>query len=238
MNLASAATPPVASIARLRAAPIGSKVSMDVSLNYALNESQTYSPIGNLGLPMTFGDRLKKARLANDLKQDQVAEFFVPKVDRVAVSNWENGRGMPQADKLKILCRRLGVSADYLLGLVPDNKACAALPQDAMEVAQKWSDLPAFLAHTIKKRLDNTHAYSQQLSPLFREKVFGRIPQGEEYRALEAEFVRGMKELLSVKPEGAQNDIRRFTAEENCRREGPPDPMPARAPAKSTKRHT
>lgn len=85
-------------------------------MSYDNAGSQAYEDLGKLCLLMTtFGQRLKEARERAKLTQDQVAQFFDPPVKRESVSNWENDRHMPEADKLQILIRRLRADANYLV---------------------------------------------------------------------------------------------------------------------------
>jgi len=59
-----------------------------------------------------FGRRLRQARDAKAISQDHVATWF--DIDRASVASWELGSTLPSADKLPVICRRLGVSLDYL----------------------------------------------------------------------------------------------------------------------------
>ncbi|MEA4861078.1 MAG: helix-turn-helix domain-containing protein [Sphaerochaeta sp.] len=63
---------------------------------------------------MQFNEKLRSARLASGLTQEQLAEKVF--VSRVTVSKWETGRGYPNLDSLKQLSRLFGISLDELLG--------------------------------------------------------------------------------------------------------------------------
>lgn len=86
-----------------------------LSVAYAHIGSQALHRISKMRLRMSFGKRLRQARVRAGLSQDAVGQFFDPPVSRVNVSNWENDRYMPESDKLPRLARGLRVSADYLL---------------------------------------------------------------------------------------------------------------------------
>ena len=79
-----------------------------------------------------FGMRLKAAREAKDLTQQQVADKF--DVKKATVSAWENGVGVPDALRLRQLAKLYGVSADALLW---EN----ALSNEAMQVAADFDSL-------------------------------------------------------------------------------------------------
>lgn len=61
-----------------------------------------------------IGERLKKLRLGNCLRQDQVARLV--RVERSAVSLWENGLRQPSYQTLVRLADVYGVTTDFLLG--------------------------------------------------------------------------------------------------------------------------
>lgn len=63
---------------------------------------------------MSFGKLLREARDRMGLTQDDVGAFFDPPANRVAVSNWERDRNLPDSDKLPILARRLKLSLDLI----------------------------------------------------------------------------------------------------------------------------
>jgi transcriptional regulator with XRE-family HTH domain len=67
----------------------------------------------------TFADRLRTARAKAGLTQAQLG-LGMGKDDsdlgKGAVSSWEVGASTPSSSQLALICRRLGVSADYLLG--------------------------------------------------------------------------------------------------------------------------
>ena len=69
---------------------------------------------------MSFADRLKEARRACDLSQEDLAEQLA--VSRQAVGKWEQGQAYPEVEKLLALCAVLNVSLDALMAdeLPPD----------------------------------------------------------------------------------------------------------------------
>ncbi len=62
---------------------------------------------------MTFGEKLKKARVETGYTQEELANILT--VSRAAIAKWESGRGMPDVANLKIMAGALNVSVDYLL---------------------------------------------------------------------------------------------------------------------------
>lgn len=63
---------------------------------------------------MSFGDRLKKARKAKKLTQDQVAKIVG--IDFTTISKYENDHSEPDYETLKRLAQIYEVSIDSLLG--------------------------------------------------------------------------------------------------------------------------
>jgi transcriptional regulator with XRE-family HTH domain len=62
---------------------------------------------------MTFGEKLKKARIEAGYTQNELANKLT--VSRAAIAKWESDRGMPDVTNLKAIAEALSVSIDYLL---------------------------------------------------------------------------------------------------------------------------
>jgi transcriptional regulator with XRE-family HTH domain len=62
---------------------------------------------------MTFGEKLKKARMDAGYTQNDLATKLT--VSRAAIAKWEGDRGMPDVTNLKAIAEALSVSIDYLL---------------------------------------------------------------------------------------------------------------------------
>jgi transcriptional regulator with XRE-family HTH domain len=62
---------------------------------------------------MTFGEKIKKARIEAGYTQDELANKLT--VSRAAIAKWESDRGMPDVTNLKAMAEALSVSVDYLL---------------------------------------------------------------------------------------------------------------------------
>lgn len=74
---------------------------------------------------MELNERIASVRKAAGLTQEQLGELAG--VSRQAVSKWESGQAVPDALTLAALCRKLHVSADYLLlGVDPEQSAGSA----------------------------------------------------------------------------------------------------------------
>lgn len=65
-----------------------------------------------------FGDRLRRARQEKGLTGESLGKGAGEKgkdASKQSVADWEHDRHYPKADQLRIICIRLGVSADHLL---------------------------------------------------------------------------------------------------------------------------
>ncbi len=62
---------------------------------------------------MTLADKLKEARKNAGFTQIELAEKLC--VSRQAVTKWENGKGIPDVDNLRMIAKVLNVSIDFLL---------------------------------------------------------------------------------------------------------------------------
>lgn len=77
----------------------------------------------------TFGARLAEARRAAGLTQAQLGEGLGGDgrdLQKATVSSWEVGASQPSAEQLRKLCERLGISADYLLGIAANDSERAS----------------------------------------------------------------------------------------------------------------
>lgn len=63
----------------------------------------------------TLGDRLKYCLEKRGITQKDFADRM--NVMEMTVSKWINGKSQPRADYIVVMCRKLGVSADWLLGM-------------------------------------------------------------------------------------------------------------------------
>lgn len=82
---------------------------------------------------LSFGEKLKKARIAAGLTQRQLADLINAKHN--SVSNWEHGQNMPDPDTIVRICEELNLSATYLLQSRPE-------PSTLPENVQPISELP------------------------------------------------------------------------------------------------
>lgn len=62
-----------------------------------------------------YGKRLRQAREDADMTQEEMAAFLG--TVRQQIGRYETGHQELTATRLAAICRRLGVSADYILGL-------------------------------------------------------------------------------------------------------------------------
>ena len=90
---------------------------------------------------MTFGEKLKDARKAAGLSQEQFAQKL--SVSRSAIAKWESDRGMPDVNNLKAMAQLLDVSVDYLLDedeKLSFNETKEAIDLNHFEVTGKCRD--------------------------------------------------------------------------------------------------
>ena len=92
---------------------------------------------------MTLSDKIVRHRKANGWSQEELAERLY--VSRQAVSRWENGSALPDAENILQISKLFNVSADYLLndGCEKDGDISAGDP------VEKEKDTAAL----IKRRL-------------------------------------------------------------------------------------
>ena len=62
---------------------------------------------------MNLGEKIKELRLKNNMTQDDLALKCY--VTRNAVSKWENDKGYPNIESIKLLCKCFNITIDELL---------------------------------------------------------------------------------------------------------------------------
>ncbi|QBX27442.1 helix-turn-helix transcriptional regulator [Streptococcus parauberis] len=65
-------------------------------------------------------NRIKELREQNNLTQEELANKI--NVTKLTISNWENDKNKIKSDDAKELAKIFGVSIDYLVGYVNENK--------------------------------------------------------------------------------------------------------------------
>lgn len=102
-----------------------------------------------------FATKIKELRKDKKLTQQKLSELMF--VDQTTVSCWENGKAMPDLEKLSQLSQLFCVSIDELLGHPPasDNKGIkipvlgrvqAGIPIDAIEEILDYEEIPQSMA--------------------------------------------------------------------------------------------
>ena len=78
---------------------------------------------------MNFSEKLKSARIAAGLTQQELAKAVGLK-GKQGVNNWESGFSRPNIEKLNLLAKALNVSVDFLAS---DSSLDAPLPIENMD---------------------------------------------------------------------------------------------------------
>lgn len=69
---------------------------------------------------MTFGDKIKSARIAKKLTQQKLAEIIGAKHN--SVSDWENDKSKPDMDTIELICGALDITPSYIMGTKSDEE--------------------------------------------------------------------------------------------------------------------
>lgn len=125
---------------------------------------------------MTFGEKLKAARIESGLKQSELAKKL--NTTGNTISNWENNVSKPDLDTLSYICGILHVTASYFLQ--------ATIPKDEVSISElklvkKYRYITEHSpsgAKTINAVLENEYAIAEQL-----EKQKDRIEELETSQA-------------------------------------------------------
>ena len=99
---------------------------------------------------MKLNEKLFRCRKRCGLSQEELAERLG--VSRQAVSKWELGTALPELDKLRLLAKEFGVSADWLLDDTLDEPR--ETKQEAQPISEKRSwveDIPGVLGRLLRR---------------------------------------------------------------------------------------
>lgn len=69
---------------------------------------------------MTFGEKIKSARLSKSLTQRQLAELINAKHN--SVCDWEKDKSRPDMDTIELICGVLDINPSYLMGTKTDDE--------------------------------------------------------------------------------------------------------------------
>ncbi len=69
---------------------------------------------------MTFGEKIKNARKAKKMTQENLAKIIGAKHN--SVSDWENDKSKPDMDTIELLCGALDINPSYLMGTKSDEE--------------------------------------------------------------------------------------------------------------------
>lgn len=69
---------------------------------------------------MTFGDKIKSARISKKLTQKQLADLIGAKHN--SVSDWEKDKSRPDMDTIELICGTLDINPSYLMGTKSDDE--------------------------------------------------------------------------------------------------------------------
>ena len=86
---------------------------------------------------MNLGEKIKELRLKNNMTQDDLASRCY--VTRNAVSKWENDKGYPNIESIKLLCKCFNITIDELLSDEINNEVVKELTVEVIKNDTKLS---------------------------------------------------------------------------------------------------
>lgn len=86
----------------------------------------------------SVGGRIRTARVALGMSQEQLAIRMGPDIYQGDVSGWERGKRALPADKLRTLCAICGVSKEWVLGMSDDGGPGVPGEQLRKKVTRRW----------------------------------------------------------------------------------------------------
>jgi repressor LexA len=128
----------------------------------------------------SFGDKLKRARLAKKLKQTELAKQLG--VTNTTISNWENNVSKPDLDMLSYICGVLSVKVSYFLD--------AKLPADEISIPEfefikKYRELNTHGKEMVDIVLEKEYTHSTSVRASFDEKNIYMVNAAHERTDIE-----------------------------------------------------
>lgn len=149
---------------------------------------------------MTLGERIKKLRRDADMTQEGLAEYLGVSVS--AVSQWENGRIMPDITQIPVLANMFDVTTDYLLGVDVESKEkqIDEIVEKANELSMNahFKEADALLLDGLKKFPNSFKLMDGHLSGLFYQ--YHEV-SGEERAALYREITALGEKIVAECPD-------------------------------------
>lgn len=87
----------------------------------------------------TVGVRIRIARIAANLKQDEVAHKLG--ISKSNISEWETGKRSPGIDQMEDIANALGTTSGYLLGFDNSSVSTSGLSEEAIQYAHDFDNL-------------------------------------------------------------------------------------------------
>lgn len=69
---------------------------------------------------MTFGEKIRSARISKNLTQKQLADLIGAKHN--SISDWEKNKSKPDVDTIELICGVLDLTPSYLVGKKSDSE--------------------------------------------------------------------------------------------------------------------
>ena len=89
---------------------------------------------------MTFGEKIKTARISKHYTQRQLAELINAKHN--SISDWEKDKSKPDMDTVELICGALDLSPGYLMGSITSapNSELSDTYTELIELYSKLSE--------------------------------------------------------------------------------------------------
>ena len=88
---------------------------------------------------MTFGEKIKTARISKHYTQRQLAELINAKHN--SISDWEKDKSKPDMDTVELICGALDLSPGYLMGSTNTSAPNSELSDTYTELIELYSKL-------------------------------------------------------------------------------------------------
>lgn len=88
---------------------------------------------------MTFGEKIKTARISKHYTQRQLAELINAKHN--SISDWEKDKSKPDMDTVELICGALDLSPGYLMDSIKTSAPNSELSDTYTELISLYSKL-------------------------------------------------------------------------------------------------
>ena len=147
----------------------------------------------------SIGGRIKQIRIAKGLTMEEFGKIFDPPANKSLVSKWENGKSLPNNDRLKKITEIGNISMEFLLEGIFDLKKIPDLPLGFKD--QYLKELVNYTKYEAIDKLNKNYTSKNDIESYeearFIDEVFTFIENSKKNKA-DKEILYTATEIFSI----------------------------------------